>query len=197
MRREGVPVKTMAEVVDRSVRRTLANFETWKDWTVVVDSTGRRQRTKRVEDRFWAKVDIGAQDECWEWQGSRLKRSSHGLFLAGDQSTTAHRMAYASANGNIPPDTDICHRCDNPPCCNPAHLFPGDALINMRDCVSKGRMHHGTRTGGHILNEAQVKSIRSTYASGALSQEKLGKLYGVDQNTIWKVVHRVTWRHVA
>jgi len=186
----------MSGVVDRSIRRTLENVEVWKDWTVVVDSTGRRQRQKSLEQRLWPKVAIAGPGECWEWQGVKLP-SGHGQIKVGDVSTLPHRVAYALTNGSIPSDVDVCHRCDNPPCCNPAHLFSGDALANMRDCVSKGRMHRGTRTGGHVLTDDEVRAIRSTYAAGKLSQEKLGRLYGVDQNTIWKVVHRRTWRHVA
>lgn len=108
-----------------------------------------------VDQRFWAKVRIGKPDECWPWQGARLPardgRLPYGTFDMGSgradrQCTTAHRVAWILTSGPIPDGLLVCHHCDNPPCCNPAHLFLGDQSANMQDCVAKDRFNHEGRS---------------------------------------------------
>lgn len=92
----------------------------------------------RVE-RFWSKVDRRGPDECWPWKGSR-NPDGYGSFSYQGRQARAHRMAWMLANGAVPEAGKlICHSCDNPPCCNPAHLWPGTPSDNMKDCYAKGR----------------------------------------------------------
>lgn len=96
---------------------------------------------RSLEDRFWSKVRIGEPDDCWEWTATRFP-SGYGNFSMGARSqgkVGAHRVAYELANGPIPPGMDICHHCDNPPCCNPRHLYAGSVSDNLRDAVRRGR----------------------------------------------------------
>ncbi len=89
---------------------------------------------------FWTWVGIGDPDECWEW--TRMRRQGthpYGLLYVNNRQRRAHRIAWELANGPIPDGIEVCHRCDNPPCCNPAHLFLGTQRDNMDDCVAKGR----------------------------------------------------------
>jgi hypothetical protein len=94
-----------------------------------------------LPDRFWPKVDKRGEDECWEWQGSRSR--GYGRILIGGakgRPYQAHRIAWELTVGHRLPDSImVLHRCDNPPCVNPAHLFLGTQLDNMRDCAAKGR----------------------------------------------------------
>ena len=87
-------------------------------------------------EKFWSKVNKGGADECWPW----LKANRYGQFYIGNgMAKPAHRVAYELTYGDIPAGLLVCHHCDNPPCCNPAHLFVGTVQDNMRDKISKGR----------------------------------------------------------
>lgn len=93
-------------------------------------------------ERFWEKVDIKSSDECWEWQAYRNKKG-YGCFRLGGVEQ-AHRVAYVITNGQISDGKpQINHSCDNRSCCNPAHLWAGTQLENMRDAKAKGRNAKG------------------------------------------------------
>lgn len=93
------------------------------------------KRYKQIEDELWDKIDTsGGPDACWPWTGN----TAHGYGITSD-GKKAHRVTYGILVEGIIPGMDICHKCDNPPCCNPAHLFQGTALDNWRDMVRKGR----------------------------------------------------------
>ena len=94
---------------------------------------------ERFPQIFWARVDRSAGDEaCWPYTGSRRGNGYGRLRLFGKYEL-AHRVAYRLTAGDIPDALHVCHRCDNPPCCNPAHLFVGTHQDNMNDKVAKGR----------------------------------------------------------
>lgn len=99
-------------------------------------------RKYTLEERisaFWSHVNKSAGDSaCWPWQAS-VNKAGYGWFRWEHRSQLAHRLAYAITFGEIPEGMYICHRCDNPPCCNPDHLWLGTHADNQRDKVAKGR----------------------------------------------------------
>lgn len=106
-------------------------------------------------DRFNKKYTVNHATGCWEWNAGR-NRQGYGTFMyAPKKHTSAHRWSYSHFKGPIPEGLQVLHSCDNPPCCNPAHLRVGDQSENMRECVAKRRFHWANKTHcpkGHPYN---------------------------------------------
>lgn len=155
---------------------------------------GRGPKPIPLKDRFWAHVDIGAAEDCWPWT---LSRHPFGYGQIGTERRMrhAHRVAYELTYGVIPAGAMIRHRCDNPPCCNPAHLVPGTHADNTRDMVERGRSARGSRAGNSILVEADIPRIFELRKEG-LTYREIGEQFGVTQSTIANVLTRKRWTHV-
>ena len=97
------------------------------------------------DDRFWAQVDRRGPDECWPWQGATIR--GYGHSHANYVHYYAHRRSYEMHHGPIPEGMVVRHRCDNPPCVNPAHLQVGTQVDNINDMIDRGRAHWQNRGG--------------------------------------------------
>lgn len=157
------------------------------------------------EARFWSKVDTSAgPDGCWPWTAAILA-TGYGGFKYRGKMTKAHRVAYELFHGSLG-DRLALHRCDNPPCVNPTHLFAGTHADNAADRNRKGRQSVGNRVAyerrprgsAHPdakLTEEHVREIRSQLGVG-VSLQALATLYGVTKSTIHHIAKGKTWRHV-
>jgi hypothetical protein len=100
------------------------------------------RKTRPMEERFWEKVR--KSDQCWEWIASKT-RNGYGFFHRGGRvdrkPIRAHRLSWELHNGPIPDGLWVLHKCDNPCCVRPDHLFIGTRSDNMKDCAAKGRIH--------------------------------------------------------
>lgn len=148
---------------------------------------------------FRERVDRSAGVEaCWPWTGTRGS-AGYGQFRLNGKSLLAHRLAYELVHGPIPTGLQICHRCDNPPCCNPRHMFLGTVRDNALDRTAKGR---GKRFPGElhasaVFTNAQVQKIRERYTAGGVTQQALADEFGVGLMTINRIIHRRTYRDAA
>jgi hypothetical protein len=138
----------------------------------------------------------GGPDACWPWTGSRRATGYGRLWLGRAHGGIfgAHRAAWEHANGPIPEGIFVCHRCDNPPCCNPEHLFLGTAADNNADMVAKDRNAHGSRVGTARLNESVVETIRTRFAAGGVTQKALAREMSVDPARVGAALRGETWK---
>lgn len=145
---------------------------------------------KQVEE----KVDrSGGPEACWPWTGRR-DRGGYGRIWYEGRQAYAHRTAWEMANGPVPTKLSICHTCDNPPCCNPAHLFAGTHRENLQDAGRKGRLGkaRGERHGNAKLDWGKVAVIHRLRAEG-LSEREIAARFDVSQVAIHFVLTGQTW----
>ena len=155
------------------------------------------------EERFRASLKRAANG-CLEFTGS-INRYGYGNFhISGTaygkdrKRTGAHRFAYALAFGEIPAGMAVCHRCDNPPCCEPTHLFLGNVSQNNRDKHRKGRDARGLSHGMAKLTPDAVRMIRARYIprDPLHNLTAIARELGVTKHTVQQVASGHTWRHV-
>lgn len=167
--------------------KVLVKKSRWPEW----------HRNNPPEKRFWDKVDKKGPDECWNWSRS-VDGGGYGFFRCiqlGEQKT--HRLAWILTNGKIPKGIQVCHKCDNPRCCNPKHLFLGTYYDNMRDAMAKGRQPV-VKGSGHIcakLKECNIPEIRNMISYG-MTQKQVGFRFGVHQSVISEIINGKAWTHV-
>ena len=159
-----------------------------------------RPSPRPLVDRFWAKIALHGEDECWLWTGA-ITSAGYGEIAFDGAPLLAHRVAWKIHHGSIPKGMCVCHHCDNRICCNPTHLFLGTRIDNNADMMAKGRNGWWPRPGEENpmskLTAAQVIEIRTKYARGDVSQRGLAKQYGVAQTSIGQIVNYHTWKHLG
>jgi hypothetical protein len=148
-------------------------------------------------ERFWARFTPEPNTGCFLWTGA-VTRDGYGSVRTGNQSLRVPRIAWALTHGPAASDEFVCHRCDNPLCGNPAHLFLGSHSDNMRDMAAKGRANppRGSACCLAKLTESEVRDIRRRAARGE-SQRSIARAYGLRHNSISYIVRRINWAHLA
>lgn len=153
----------------------------------------------RAQQRFWSHVEIGNEDDCWEWHSQRDKNGYGRFHFARKAGVTqlAHRHAVQFFAGITIPDGIVaCHSCDNPGCVNPAHILLGSQADNVADMIAKGRKSpigpRGVQVNTAKLTTQDVLTIR---ASAEKSKTLAGR-FGVSRVQINNIRSGRQWRHV-
>lgn len=167
-----------------------------------MNSTSRQ----RTLSEFMALVTKLGPSDCWEWNGRLVGR--YGRFFdcrnGIHRDYVASRWIYEHLHGILDSGIQVCHKCDNPSCVNPQHLYAGTASTNALDAVRSGRhwskakrylAAKGVGHGSAKLDDLQVLAIRSEISAGYTSSV-VAKRYGVNKTTICRIARRVLWRHV-
>lgn len=162
--------------------------------------TGHRG-VKPLEERFWEKVE--KSDGCWEWKGV-VNEKGYGVInrgRGGEGNILAHRLSWELHHGAIPEGEGyhgICvlHKCDNPSCVNPDHLFIGTNQDNIDDMVKKQRHRRGETKPLAKLTDEIVKEMRRLRETESLTFREIAKRFDIGQIAAFNAVRRYTWKHV-
>ena len=158
----------------------------------------------RLIRRFWKKVDVRGDDDCWEWtastKGNGIKHLYGQFYIKGYKMVRAHRVAWIIKNGKATENLLVLHKCNNPLCCNPAHLYLGTASDNSRDAVRAGT-HTGFKMRGenrphNKLTKYDVLEMRRLYETRKISYGLLAKIFRINYSQAWRIVNRKRWKHI-
>ena len=153
--------------------------------------------------RWESKVNKNTETGCWEWEGAKY-RKGYGHFRRVFDGVwkmyKAHRFSYEYFNngGNLlDKDICVCHKCDNPGCVNPEHLFVGSTQDNIKDKIAKGRHSYGIRQGYRIISEKDVLKIREEYSTGLYSMKEIAKMNNTSAPQVSRIINGKTHRKVG
>ena len=153
--------------------------------------------TPDLAARFWPRVAVGTDDECWLWLGGHDAKDGRGRIWYQGRNIPAPRAALTLSGVEVPAGAFVCHHCDNPPCVNPRHLYVGDAASNVADMIQRGRRvvscalrpaQAGEHNHAARLTDQQVDDIRAAYTGARGEQSALARAYGVTPQLVHMIV---------
>lgn len=152
----------------------------------------RGGQPKPFIERFWSKIKI--TNTCWIWTGARHDYG-YGLTNFFQYQLYTHKVSWQLTYGEIPKGKLVCHKCDNPPCVRPTHLFIGSPKDNIQDMIKKGRNRIGEKVVQAKLSPNQVRRIRKLHGPG-MGYIRLSHKFGVSASQIHHIIKRISWKHI-
>lgn len=162
------------------------------------------KRKNRAIKRFWSRIRRRGPNDCWLWKLGSNSRGGYAITWWEGKTEMVHRIALMldlnrklkSPGRNLQGGKIIRHSCDNPLCCNPAHLLLSTQIQNIQDRDRKGRTSKGEHRYNAKLTKEKVKEIRHKYVPRKYGLVQLAKEYGVNFTTIDAIIKRKGWKHV-
>ena len=157
---------------------------------------------KTIKERFWSKVDIKGEDDCWNWIAN-IDTPGYGAFKYNKRKMDSNRVAWILTYGEIPDGLWVLHKCKgNRLCCNPKHLYLGTRSDNMKDAVRDGtasilncRRVFGEESGQAKMTNVFVSKIKEEILSGTRGVD-ICKKYNLDKGTVSSIKHEKTWKNI-
>lgn len=162
------------------------------------------EKRERALSEFWAKVDKtpghGPNGDCWEWSGAKDKHGyGLGTITLVKGTGKAHRVSYILTYGDFARSLCVCHKCDNPSCCRPDHLFLGTPKENLEDCKNKGRnfIPTGSLCGTSVFTDEQVVELRKDYSNGKYKNvQDMARILGFNHQTLMSMLKGKSYSNI-
>ena len=149
--------------------------------------------SEKVLSSFYRMTKKDVEENCWLWSGKK-NRWGYGKQKIGGKEYIASRLSWYIHNGKDPKSLEVCHRCNNPSCVNPKHLYLGTHAENLRDAGIDGLMPRGSKNPGSKLTEDQVDELKRLSKSG-MSSRKLSLLFPITPRSIRRIVSGARWKY--
>lgn len=159
----------------------------------------KKESLKRI---LLSKINKDVVNGCWNWQGATGFKG-YGRIKFEQKVYLSHRISFLVFHGEDPGKLFVCHKCDNPSCLNPDHLFLGSRSENMKDCSAKGRLYKnkkedvvfGEDVGSSKLKNSDIEKIRNLLADG-WKQARIARLFGVNRSQINRIFSGKSWNRI-
>lgn len=189
-------------VFGRSINKSIGDYRKRKfcshKCATDYNSGENHVRYKSIKDKINDNTKI-SQNGCWEWVGAnrcKMGNNYYGGTNIGKKSILAHRASYELYKGKIPDGMLVCHKCDNPKCVNPEHLFLGTHADNSRDMSNKNRGANGEKSINAKLTANKVMEIRFAGKRRNMRQKDIAYVFGVAEKTVHKIINKKSWKHL-
>lgn len=189
MRKHGVSLRAIGEVLGVSrerVRQIIGNTKDIKPRKKILTKEEKKEIRDKIRiEKFWNNVDVCGENDCWEWKAACNNITGYGHTSLG----SSHRMAYKLKHGEIPAGMWILHSCDNPKCCNPAHLRAGTPQDNVDDREKRSNKEKHNKS--NLYYKERNKEIYNSYCNG-ISIEFIANKYNLSKVQVYIIVRKYT-----
>jgi hypothetical protein len=192
LRKQGITLREIGErlggISRERVRQLIGNTKDITPKKIILTKEERKEiRDQKRIDRFWGRVDRRGTDDCWNWTANCHPVTGYGRTRCSRDFIYSHRMAYELTHGEIPVGMCVLHSCDNPKCCNPAHLRVGTQQDNVDDRVAR---NNKKKSGSKSYYETRNLEIYKSYTGEMKEISCIANKYGISGQMVYTIIRR-------